>query len=233
MTCWSFNGPSLNDATIRRRRLAGERMPLVLCAHQGLGDHLICQGMYRTLAEDWDVEFLVIRPYVANMQIMLGDVKGLRIIPINVEADKDQYCRGIMNRVILRIGFSAVGQPFDTNIFDQEFYRHAQVPFEYRWSKFKVPDVPQISAPDYKYDFIHDRPEMFNAKLDMPGIQPNSDKSIFAHRDLILKATALHCVSSSFAAFADSLVLREEQKLFFHPFGREIPKMRHPWSICR
>lgn len=229
MSAWSVNGPHLTDEVVHRRRLKGERMTLVVCPHQGMGDHLICQGMYRTLAEDWDLEFLILEKYAANVRTMLADVPNIRYIPIKTEEVKDQYCDGICDRVILRIGFSAK-TAFDTNIFDREFYRHAQVPWEYRWSRFVVPDVPQAPAPSYKYVFVHDRPEMFNAKLTIPGIHPDPNYSIFAHRDLILNAQEIHCVSSAFAAFAESLPLNGKP-LHFYRFTREVPEMHHNWII--
>ncbi len=231
MPTWNVNGPKLTQAEVERRRMAGERLKLAVSAHQGMGDHIICAGLYRTLAEDWDVDLLVLDKYVANVRALLWDVPAINIIPIAKEDQKFQYCDGICDRVVLRLGFAA-DIPFNTNHFDREFYRHAQVPWESRWSKFRCPDVSQVPAPDYKYTFVHDRPDMFNAVLTMPGIRPDPKASIFAHRDLILKASELHCVSSSFAAFADSLDLRGKA-LFFHPFGREVQSLRHEWEIVR
>lgn len=228
MTAWTTNGPTLSQSEIERQRVNGVRLPLVLWPHQGTGDHIICNGLYRTLAEDWNVEILCLEKNAQTLRLMLQDLPSIRLIPMPSENLLDQYCRGISNRVVLRLGASVDG--FDRWKFDREFYRQAQVPWEYRWDKCKFPDMVQVTVPSYKYAFIHDRPDFNNARLTMPGLRPEPQYSIFAYRDMILKAAELHCVSSSFAAFADSLPLNG-QALHFYPFGREIPQMKNNWAI--
>lgn len=228
MTAWEINGPDLTQALVERQRINGVRLPLVVRGHQGTGDHVLCNGLYRTLAEDWNLEILCLEKNAQTVRLMLTDLPSVRLIPMPQEAMLDQYCAGITNKVILRLGASVSG--FDRWKFDREFYRQAQVPMEYRWSKAIFPDVLQVSAPAYKYSFVHDRPDFNNARLNMPGIRPDPKHSIFAHRNLILGAAELHCVSSAFAVYADSLPLNGA-KLCFYPFGREIPALKHPWAI--
>lgn len=229
MSAWNYKGDEFTRAKVARRRLNGERLPLSVLNHQGMGDHLICQGIYRTLAEDWNVRLLVMPHCYENVRIMLADVPAIKLLRINSDAEGDQYCRGITDQVVLRLGATA-DDGFDKPRFDQEFYRQAMVPFSYRWSRCLIPQVPQIKKPSGAYYFIHDRPDFNNARLTMPGIRPDPGSCIFAHRDLILGASQIHCVSSSFATFADSLPLDGSQ-LHFYPFGRETPQMRHAWQI--
>lgn len=211
--------------------MAGERLCLAVMGHNGLGDHIICQGLYRTLAEDWDIKLLVTYNVLGNVKLMLADLPQITVISMKDDGQILQYCKGINNQVILKLGLMAE-DGFQKDYFDQEFYRQAMVPFKFRWQKFQCPNVPQVPVPEGKYVFVHDRPELNGARLTMPGIRPDPNVNIFSYRDMILKASTIHCVSSAFAALADSLPLNGTQ-LNFYAFGREVPKHKLPWNVRR
>lgn len=228
MTAWRYQGPYVTEAVAQKALDEHRRMPLYLLPHPCTGDHIICAGLYRVLAKDWQLN-IIIRPGMhRTVCLLLQGIEDACTIEMP-EHEMVPYCDSLKDAVVLRIGFNS-GIPFDQWSFDREFYRHAGVDFAHRWDSFKSPEIEQLPKPEGEYAFVHDRPDFFNAKLDMAGQRPIPEAHIFAHREIVLGAKALHCVSSSFAAFADSYDLNGKD-LNFYPFGREIPTHRNKWKI--
>ncbi len=211
---------------------------LIIRPHQGMGDHIICCGMYRHFAKDRSVIVLSHSGMVAkNVAFMLSDLTNVCVIdyPDDRTMDKSLECE--TDCEILRLG-AAAGEPhFDKWKFDREFYRQAGLPFSLRFSGFAFPECAQIQWAVKSYAFVHERPDL-GARIQQNGmaercqsvVRPFSNQPIFAHRDLVTNASELHCVSSSFAAFADSFDLNSN-RLFFYAHGREVPQHQNVWQM--
>ena len=228
MSAWTVQGPHLTWNEVEKRKLSGERIPLFIVGHPYTGDHIICCGMYRVLAKDWKVIILTRPGQHKTVCLLMQGISDAETLEI-AESEMDAYSHTLRDSVILRFG-DHCDLPFDHNNFDIDFYRHAGIDFIERWKSFHIPEIKQVQRPAGEYKFVHDRPEANNAKLNIEGERPRAQEHIFAHRDLILGAKSIHCVSSAFAAFADSLQLVEKD-LNFYPFGREIPKNINNWKI--
>lgn len=223
-----IQGPNLTKRDVEHGISNGIRYPLVIYGHTCMGDHIICCGMYRILAQKWQINIMARPGHHDNICMMLQGIDDAYTIEIP-EEHMAGYCNGLKNTAVLRFGYAS-GEPFDRWNFDTEFYRQVGIDFIHRWESFHVPEVEQLPIPGLGYTFVHERPEFFNARLDIPGERPRAGHSIFAHRNIILYASQLHCVSSAFAAFADCFDLTGID-LHFYPFGREIPKHMNNWKI--
>lgn len=204
---------------------------MIIWAHQQMGDHVLCNGMYRCLADRFgSIQVACIEQNIANVRTMLASDSRISVVQFSDEPTIHRVLGGQPGEAVLRAG-SHSHQPFDRWQFDMEFYRHAGVPFENRWTRCFMPPVAQIEPPQGDYIFVHDRPEM-GAKIMANGAveRPRQGQSIFAHRKLIMSAREIHCVSSSFAVFADSFDLKEKP-FHFYPFGREIPVNQNAWTL--
>lgn len=230
MNGWKAQGPNLKWAEVELRMKKGERLSVVIHGHPCTGDHIICCGLYRTVARNWQVNILVRPGDEDKVCMLMQGIKDAAVISVP-DQEMSTYCASLKNEVVLRLGDYS-GIPFDHNQFDVDFYKHAGVPFCHRWDSFHAPAIEQVPVPDGDYDFVHERPELCNARLPFPGERPRPNRSIFAHRELILGAKALHCCSSSFAAFAECFDLTGKN-LNFYPFGREIPTFKNPWKIWK
>jgi hypothetical protein len=224
---FTVQGPKLSVRDVTRMMEEGMRPPLIVYGHTCIGDHIICCGMYRVLAETWQINVMARPGHFDNLRVMLDDLDDAAMIEIP-EDQMAHFCNSARDTSVLRVGFNE-GGPFDRWKFDSEFYRQAGIDFRHRWDSFRIPDVPQVAIPDGDYVFVHERPDFFNARIPLPGERPNPNASIFAHRNMILMAKQIHCVSSSFAAFADCFDLSGTE-LHFYPFGRETPKHRNKWT---
>ena len=230
MSAWTTQGPNLDTSEVVSRRMSGERMPLFIFGHQGMGDHILCNGLYRWLSDFWQINVLVISTRKQNVQFMLSDISDARVIPFPTEAALCHWLTLLHDAVVLRMGFSS-GEAFDRWSFDREFYSQAHVDFSIRWDRYQIPPGPQVPIPREKYVFVHDNPDM-GSTIKISGIRPKADRTIFEHRRMIQGASELRCSSSAFAVFADSYDL-SGKRLFFYPFGREIPTLKNPWKILK
>ena len=226
MNAIKVQGPNLTLGRVGKRQLSGERVPLFILGHPYTGDHIICAGMYRVLAKDWQVNILTRPGHQRTVGLLMQGIPDSVAIEIP-EADMDAYAASLKDSVVLRFG-DHLDPNFDHRSFDKGFYRHAKVDFRHRWDSFRVPDIAQVPKPDGDYVFVHDRPDLNNAALNISGEHPRPSANIFAHRELILGARALHCVSSAFAAFADCFDLSGKE-LNFYSFGREVPTHKNKW----
>lgn len=202
---------------------------MIVWAHQQMGDHILCNGLYRALAErHGKLSVCCIFQNFANVSLMLADDRRITVEPFPDETAIHKAFDAANGETVIKVG-SHGPQPFDRWTFDREFYRQANVPFEFRWSKCLLPLLPQIAPPQGPYVFVHDRPEM-GSKINLVGqriVRPVPNQPIFSHRSLIYHAKELHCVSSAFATFADSLQLKGKP-FHFYPFGREVPASQNP-----
>lgn len=221
---------------------------VLLLSHQGLGDHLACNGLYREIALRFDSVLLpVVIRYKRDLDIMLSDVPNLTLIPIlNAFPFRQQrILAGLLqnfNVSILRLG------RFDPNFFfrkeirlDEYFYQQMSVPHKVRWDKFEYKRNREkedkllnsmLNGSSEPYIFLHeDRSRGFlidrtriKSSLRVISPDPTSGKSIFEYRSVIQNAAEIHCIESSFSAFIDSIDCTKPKK-YIHRYSR--PEAKH------
>lgn len=220
---------------------------VLIIGHQGLGDHLICNSIYRDYADKFDHVFLpVVQKYLSTIRQMLGDTSNITLIPLysNYVYRQQKILRNLFK--LFGIGSLDLGR-LNSNYWrlnglkiDEIFYFQAKVPIEDRWSKFTFKEsrlrenilhdrlIGDIKKP---YIFLHeDEPRGFTIIQDYlndvslvvrPDISLNF--TIFDYKSLIEGAAEIHCIESSFSLFIDSLK-DSKQRLFVHRYVRPEAK---------
>lgn len=215
---------------------------MLVVSHLGGGDHLVQQGIYRSLASEYDT--LLIPCYNHNLitlRHMLSDLLNVRYLCINHEREMLEFAAKAEVFDILRLGYYTVNDTFDKLHWDQEMYRQANVPFSERWSAFMTPKpIHMATIPQEPYDFVHDdlqrgylasRYTTHNAHL---LYRPTGFDSLFDYVPIIAGAEQIHYIDSAFLCLVDSLPDDPSQQLFFHKYARPDglpPTLKRNWEI--
>jgi len=214
--------------------------------HLGMGDHIICNGLVRSLIRRTEVDVLFLlckRQNLATVRFMYRDHHKLCILP--VVDDNDLFLNFFFDKkkiVVARVGFKEVRMPD----WDVSFYDQSDVPFEERWRSFYYWRDPYIEEGFFGEKCTTNEPYILvhsggSAKGSVSGAYdlrlPEGVKTIyvehrnlFDYRLLVERAQEVHCVNSAFIHMVNSFGAIKP-KLFFH----DIRKMgdldgfaRHP-----
>jgi hypothetical protein len=212
--------------------------PLLLYQHLGLGDHILCNAIVREIASVNDSVTLMVRAQnVASVEYMFRDVPNLTVLSVANDREASRCVREWKRRgrkVMLNgMHDRQRWKPEWQEQFDEAFYRMADVPYEHRWSRFKVPSDSAAEQRVYErlirntpYVFIHDdkRRGFTIASNRLPaGIpvirpEPGITDIIFHYKKIIEGAAEVHCISSSFAHWIENAGLGERR--FLHKYVR-------------
>lgn len=208
---------------------------LSILIHLGLGDAIICNGLIRFYSKLYDSIKIPCYNHNYNaVSFMFRDDKKISVHPVE---SSEEAVELFGHNNSLKLGFYSKDK-FDPKKFDQEFYRHADVPFSDRWDKFHVELSDSKLPMSTTFAFIHEdfrrgfliRKEMI--KLEM--VKPLIDGKFFNNYNIMKSCQEIHCINSSFLHFWDSMPHVEGQKLFFHRYARpngDNPILRKPWSV--
>lgn len=201
---------------------------LLLYHHLGLGDHIICNGLVRYFSQQHNIKLLSKKQNCANINIMYSDVKNIKIAPVNDDFEARSLC---CDNNCLKIGF-CTGAPFYTNVlWDEMFYVHGNIPFDYSWSYFHYPRDHDLENSIYNrlikdhthYAFVHNLGSDGNDCIDYKAIDPDltvikSDSTInlFAYTKILENASQIHCINSSFIHLIDRININNNTELFYH-----------------
>lgn len=235
---WPFIGYSIVYMRIFNIR---KNEVVLVTPHQGLGDHILCNGIYRELADQYKIVFITVkRTYRSQISRMLSDLDN--IIFINIPISRSWTSTRVI-QIIARIltikivGLGSYGKNFfPPNLrFDENFYNQANVNFENRWTKFRVDRnitkeeelYELLNCKAHSYIFLHEdvsrnfiiNRDFLSNEFDIVTPSAGSDKfSIFDYRKVIENASEIHVIESAFAAFIESLEL--SIPLFAHRYAR-------------
>jgi hypothetical protein len=218
--------------------------PVLVLAHQGLGDHIVCNGLYRALLDRHSFCVLpVVRRYYKEISSMFADQSRIRIYPVpnlywqnyfhHLEAVfKENY-------TIVKLG--SFGDNFMENLslrLDASFYQQANIDLENRWKRFYFPReiekeqtlLAKLTTPGTPYIFLHEdtsRDFTIDRNLilrDLPIVTPDSESSFLLtnYAAVIENASEVHCIESSFSALVESL--NPQGRKFAHRYARPEAK---------
>lgn len=225
----------------------------LITPHQGLGDHILCNGLYRHFSQFRKQVIITVKQnYVNEIRYMLRDCRNIRIFPLPMRRSWS-YTRLI--QIISRslpieiVGLGSYGNNFfpkDVR-FDQNFYDQAGINFDFRWSKFEVPrnhkreneiyeSLGCHSGPyiflheDKNREFVVDRKRIDSRLRVVEPVMGSSHFSLFDYRKVLEEASEIHLIESSFAAFAESIDLT--QNLYAHRYarGHALHDFRHEFT---
>lgn len=209
--------------------------------HQGLGDHLVCVGIYQEYARKYAKVFITVsRKYLSELTSILGDVNNITLValPTNHLSGGTRFTQRLARLLKIRVvGLGGYGADFlkSEMRFDQNFYYQAEVDFECRWSSFSshrnIMKEEQLfrylNCNDMPYIFVHEdkfRGFTINRNLlpkNLRIVQPQTHLkgySLIDYRKVIEGASEIHVIESSFAAYIESLVI--PVPLFAHRYAR-------------
>ena len=213
----------------------------LVIGHQGLGDFIICNGLYRFLATKHShLIVLVTATKIDSVKQMLGDVSNIKIATFHswFEAKGAAFLRRLSSNYLLKVyKLGIYGSNFwqiDLH-FDENFYFQVGIPFEYSYESFSVEyNVPreehltslklQERSPyvlihqDIRRGFLIDKSLIGNS-LPCIEVTETGGFTLFDYRKLILGATEIHAIEGSLAAYVDRLP-DVTAKLFAHRYAR-------------
>lgn len=214
---------------------------IVVHHHLGLGDHLICNGLVNHLAETWDVVYLACkRAYYPTIACLYSEQPAVNIFTVQDERqDVDRFARDV-GAEVLRIGFDRC----DRSRFDESFYEQLGIPFEYRYTKFRLPArIPGEDAlfstlnPGSRFIVIHREWSHGLFVLRVGSALPAVDirrrsgdvfTNLLAYRRVIQEAAEIHCINSSVIHLVDSL--ETGGRLFYHDVRDRDFQLRRQWA---
>lgn len=215
-------------------------------AHQGLGDHLICNGIYREYAKNYSECILPVkRSIFKTVNFMLSDVPNIKVVAILEKAtgkliNSLRNLYAIRNYKILKLGYKGRNFTNDgTMRFDESFYTQAGVDFAKRWDSFYYPrDIKseislfeELNCKKMGYAFLHEdksRKYLVNREKISKGlkvIEPGthqSQRNFFDYGYILENAAELHCIESSFTALIESMQISNIK--YAHRYSRPEAK---------
>lgn len=199
--------------------------------HLGLGDHIICNGLVRTLIKPNENYTMFVKPHnLTTVKFMYRDLTNLEFISGNDKFVNEFITQNNINRNDLIIaGFYR--HP-NSKEFDDSFYLQNNVSFLNRWTQFKVErDLEseyklfrKFGVKENEYVFIHDDfkrnyliKNEFIINKDLPIIKPieGYTNNVFDYCYLMEKSIESHFIDSSFKLIFDSIQLRNSN-IFYH-----------------
>lgn len=206
----------------------------------GLGDHIICNGLVRQKATEWDEVFVHCKARnLEQVQRMFQD--DPKITPIVFDGKTNSQ-----NLLVLRPSWRKHKQPFD-----KVMYELAGVDFRHKWDSFYVErntdDERWLMKGVYhiqgEYAFVHDDEgrgyEITKGLPDMKIIRPDIQFGIFDYMGIIEQAKEVHCMDSSFLNLIECSGIKKDG-LFFHKYVRikrnkehGTPSLKLNWRIIQ
>jgi hypothetical protein len=223
---------------------------ILIVHHLGLGDHIICNALYRELAKRHDMVCLPVKYHnCASVEYMLRNVPNCVIRPVEDDADMMFFASEVWKHEIKWIGNT--GPNFIGSDWDVSFYQQAGVEFSDRWTKWECPrdgkaedNIAKLMLTEGERTvFIHEDSAR-GLQIDITRVQIGFDHAIFVTpgytnilfhwRKVIEACDEIHCIPSSFAAFIDSIPLPKNPKLFLHHYTRAnepLMKINKNWTV--
>ena len=199
--------------------------------HLGLGDHIICNGLVRSLINPNDSYTMFVKSHNREtVEFMYRDLSNLFFI----EGDDyfvNNYIRenNISNENLIIAGFYTHPNAKD---FSESFYLQNNLPVNNRWSNFYVNRnlekekkiFKYFNVNENEYVFVHDdatRGFSINEDLienkNLPIIRPKIGltSNVFDYCYLMEKSYESHFIDSSFRLIFDNMRLRNTN-IFYH-----------------
>ncbi|HPI82678.1 MAG TPA: hypothetical protein PK122_05620 [Candidatus Paceibacterota bacterium] len=222
--------------------------------HLGLGDHIIANGMVRTIAKKYDRTYIFCKPHnFPNVSFMYRDLPNLKIIVMDdLGVQSFMSINPDNNYVIAGHApfWKILNSGHNTLKIDEIFYQLAGVPLENKWKEFFVQRdttrekevFSKLGLKDGdRYIFVHDDQNRKITK-DLPSlkvIKPwNKEFTLFDYLYTIENAEQVHCINSAFFCLIDCIGINK-MAMFLHEYVRKdlnddaTPILGSNWTILK
>jgi hypothetical protein len=200
----------------------------------GLGDHIICNGIVNHLSEN-NYVYLVCRAFTfETLRCLYKDNPNVELRTtrhLNLGVDHDRHVEQLAKELDAR-PFGIATHRVETARYQECMYEWSELPFEYRYSKFRLPTeirgrqkLYERFRPKGKYALVHyeggngtnhikwDR--HISPDLEILEIRPKTS-NLLDWIDLIIDAEEIHCIPSGPFHFVDSIWSQVKAKKVFH-----------------
>ena len=197
--------------------------------HLGMGDHIICNGLIRSLLGTNSVfqsvaVFAKERNY-KRVQRMFDDDSRITVISIPSDANEVLYVNAVVEQYkicdFIRCGFG-MGDNLENmglvSNFDVGFYACAGIPFEHRWTNFRLrrnteseqKALNQLNPTGQPFAFVHDDPSRGfilnpNISKELHVIKNDPSIDVFDMISILENASEIHCMESSFRCLVEHI----------------------------
>lgn len=213
---------------------------LFILGHQGLGDHILCSGLYNNKACSVNRVYIFVKSnYAKTVRRLIADERKVTILRIPrkrfwIYLKAWKKILKVFRQDTLLLGFFGENYLDGEVRFDQSFYLQANVDFSHRWSSFTARgsagvDLKHIlGIRDEEYIFLHedrsrgyiiDRKKLPKNIRIIEPLPPSKRWDFFDYIEVIRDATQIHVIESSFAALVESLGNNHVPK-FAHRYAR-------------
>jgi hypothetical protein len=202
--------------------------------HLGLGDHIICNGLVRYYREIYKTVTVLCKPhYFTNVDYMYRDDNNIIVLPIGEDSDVINYInQHNLQLDLIKVGFGLPGYS-KGKTFDEGFYNTVNLPFDYRFSKFKFDRntsketevYNELNPNDEPYIYIHDDKDRgysidrSKIKSELKIIENNKTFLMFDMLKIIENATEVHSMQTGMKDLINSFKF-DKPKFYLHWYVR-------------
>ena len=216
---------------------------IVLYHHIGLGDHFICNGLVNDLAERYEHVYLPCnRVHEKTVACLYGDQRNVTVFPVDNHHQRAEVAAfaARMAVPVITVGF----EHCQHERFDRSFYEQMQIPFEYRYLKFRLPqriphedELVDALAPHAPYAVVHREASFgpYRLRIDTPlpivEIRRRDAppfNNLLNYRKLLGGAAELHCINSSVVHLASSI--ETTGRRFYHDVRERNFQLAPGWT---
>jgi hypothetical protein len=202
--------------------------------HLGLGDHIICNGIVRHYREKYGEVTVFCKPhYFTNVDYMYRDDNHIMVLPIGEDYDVHHYInQNNLHPDLIVVGFDKL-RDNNSKTFDEGFYKTINLPFLFRFSKFKfernnnkeLEVYNELNPNNEPYICVHDDRERgfeidknkINNKLKI--IENDKRFLMFDMLKIIENATEVHTMQTGMKDLINSFKF-DKPKFYLHWYVR-------------
>jgi hypothetical protein len=202
---------------------------VIVYHHLGLGDHFICNGLVHALSNQYDTIYLPCwKKYYPTVAHLYSEFENIQVFSIDKEPDDIlSYDSKIP---IIAIGFNNV----DVTQFERSFYKQVNLPYETRFTEFRLPSNDLRSKLFYEkvkqklgddYIFVHNESSVGIFHLSIkPGLPQHVSKisdtpNVIDYTETLKHAKEIHIINSSIAALVINMYycgMLTQTKIVYH-----------------
>ena len=200
--------------------------------HLGLGDHIICNGIVRYVAEQCKSVYVFCKKHTFNnVEYMYRDNCNIHVVPVGEDAEVVKFINKFnLHDKTIRIGFEYL-TIYPSERFDFSFYKALNLPFEYRFEKFfftrdikkEQKIAAELNPTQEDYIFIHGDLDRSKIRNDLKIIENPEQYKIFDLLTLLENAKEIHLMESSLKCLINSFKMLKP-KLYYHQYARQYPE---------
>lgn len=189
--------------------------------HLGMGDHIICNGLVRSLLNDGkcyaEVYVFCKQRNAPRVARMFDDEPRIKVLVIPDSENEVLFVNGVIYSYgitdFIRCNFGTIDNLMSMGLvsnFDEAFYVGTGIPFENKWSKFnirrdKVEEqrvLNKLNPNMIPFMFVHDDP---SRGYSINPVNPNNllvvrndpSEDLFNMIGVLESASEIHCIESS------------------------------------